>query len=259
MGRHNRDYYRVLGLTPGADQESIKRAFRGLVQEHHPDVSTDPDAETRFRGIVEAYEALSRGDQSTRDAVSSARAYGRASAPAPAARRGPVVSQVTIDVSRARRGTDVGVFFAFERTCGRCRGEGIDADAAMESCPSCHGDGFARGVSESDLGRWIQVDACARCTGTGVVSEPCPSCGGEGRRRDRRRMTVTLPSGVADGARVRVPGAGHIDAAGNVGDGVLIVHVSDQVSSEARAIRALAALGVLGGLVLLGLMVAQSL
>ncbi|MGI9658075.1 MAG: DnaJ domain-containing protein [Gaiellaceae bacterium] len=255
MGRHNRDYYRVLGLAPGADQDSIKRAFRGLVHEHHPDVSTDPDAEIRLRGIVEAYEALSQGDQSARDAIASARSRVRGSS----SRRAAVVSQVTVDATRARRGTEVGVFFAFERTCGACRGEGLDANSQMEACPSCRGDGFARGISDSDLGRWIQVDTCTECTGTGVVSEPCSSCHGDGRRRDRRRMTVALPPGVRDGARVRVPGAGHVDAAGNVGEGALIVHVSSHVSAEARAVRALAALGVLGGLVLLGLMIAQSL
>lgn len=255
MGRHDRDYYRVLGLEPGADQESIKRAFRGLVHEHHPDVSTDPEAETRLRGIVEAYEALSHGEQGARDAIASARSRIRSSS----SRRAPVISQVTVDATRARRGTDVAVFFAFERTCGDCRGEGIDANARMEACPSCRGDGFARGISDSDIGRWIQVDTCSRCTGTGVVSEPCHACHGDGRRRDRRRLTVTLPGGVRDGARVRVPGAGHIDAAGNVGEGVLIVHVSSHVSAEARAVRALAALGVMGGLVLLGLMIAQSL
>ena len=255
MGRNDRDYYRVLGLEPGADQDSIKRAFRGLVHEHHPDVSSDPNAETRLRGIVEAYEALSAGDQASREVIASARSRLRSSG----SRRAPVVSQVTVDASRARRGTDVAVFFAFERTCGACRGEGIDVDARMEACPTCRGDGFARGVSDSDLGRWIQVDTCARCTGTGVVSEPCGSCHGDGRRRDRRRMTVALPAGVRDGARVRVPRAGHVDAAGNVGEGVLIVHVSSQVSAEARAVRALAALGVMGGLVLLGLMISQSL
>ena len=254
MGRQNRDYYRLLGLAPGADQDSIKRAFRGLVHEHHPDVSPDPEAETRLRGIVEAYEALSHGDPGARDAIATARSRVRSAG----TRRAPVVSQVTIDAARARRGTEVGVFFAFERTCGGCRGEGLNADAQLESCGSCAGDGFARGVSNSDLGRWIQVDTCAECTGTGVVSEPCPSCFGDGRRKDRRRLTVVLPPGVRDGTRVRVPGAGHVDAAGNVGAGALIVHVTSHVTSEARAVRALAALGVLGGLVLLGLMVAQS-
>ena len=255
MGHQRHDCYRVLGLAPGADQDSIKRAFRGLSREHHPDVSTDPHAETRFRGIVEAYEALSQGDQSAREAIASARTRLRS----PVSRRAPAVSQVTVDATRARRGTDVGVFFAFERTCGPCRGEGIDSDARRESCTACSGDGFARGVSDTDLGRWIQVDTCAECAGAGVVSEPCGSCHGDGRRRDRRRMTVALPAGVRDGARVRVPEAGHVDAAGNVGEAELIVHVTNHVSAEARAVRGLAALGVLGGLVLLGLMIAQSI
>ena len=255
MGPQHRDYYRVLGLTPGSDQETIKRAFRGLVQEHHPDVSTALDAEVRFRGIVEAYEALSGSEQATRPAPSLTRTQPRPTS----YRRAPVVSQVTIDAARARRGTEVAVFFAFERTCGDCRGEGIDEEGGTNMCGSCNGDGFARGIRDSDLGRWIQADACTSCTGTGVVSEPCRSCHGDGRRRRRRRMAVALPGGVDDGTRVNVPGAGHVDAAGNVGEGVLIVHVSQHVSTEARAIRGLAALGVLGGLVLLGLMIAQSL
>ena len=142
-------------------------------------------------------------------------------------RRAPVVSQVTIDAGRARRGTEVAVFFAFERTCGGCRGEGIDEEAGgTRVCTSCSGDGFARGVRDSDIGRWIRVDACTSCTGTGVVSEQCRACHGDGRRRGRRRMAVALPSGVSDGTRVTVPGAGHVDAGGNVGEGVLIVHVS---------------------------------
>lgn len=254
MGRDTGDYYRVLGLSPGADQDAIKRAFRGLVQEHHPDVSDDPHSEIVFRGIVEAYEALSGSDDG-RTYVESPRPRPRS----PGSRRTQVVSQVTIDSSRARRGAEVAVFFAFERTCGSCRGEGIDTDAPTEPCSVCGGHGWARDVSHSDIGRWIQVDTCAACAGTGVVSEPCGPCQGDGRRRDRRRLSVSVPAGVRDGQRVRVPGAGHVDAAANVGDGYLIVHVTRHVSPEARAVRAIAALGVLGGLVLLGLMVTQSL
>ena len=254
MGRDTRKYYRVLGLPPGADRDAVKRAFRGLVQEHHPDVSDDPHSESALRGILEAYEALS-GAEGDRGLIESERPRPRRVG----SRGNPVVSQVTIDASRARRGAEVAVFFAFERTCGACRGEGIDTDARSESCATCGGAGWARDVSHSDLGRWIQVDTCAQCAGTGVVSEPCGPCQGEGRRRDRRRLSVFVPAGVRDGQRVRVPGAGHVDAAGNVGDGFLIVHVTRHVSPEARAVRALAALGVLGGLVLLGLMVTQSL
>lgn len=253
MGSDTRDYYRALGLSPGADQEAIKRAFRGLVQEHHPDVSDDPRSEMLFRGILEAYKALS-GVDGDRLLLESPR-------PRPRTVESPrtlVVSQVTIDGSRARRGAEVGVFFAFERTCNVCRGEGIDVDAPTESCVTCGGAGWARGVSNSDMGRWIQVDTCPQCAGTGVVSEPCAPCQGEGRRRDRRRLSVMIPAGVQDGQRVRVPGAGHVDAVGNVDDGFLIVHVNRQFSPEVRAVRALAAMGVVGGLVLLGLMVTQA-
>jgi molecular chaperone DnaJ len=256
MGGDTGKHYRVLGLRPGADQDAIKRAFRGLVQEYHPDVSKEPDAENVFRGILEAYQALS-GRSSEYAFVETERMRPRPKSVG--SDRAPVVSQVTIDASRARRGTEVAVYFAYERTCGACRGEGIDSVAPSESCGSCGGAGWVRGVSNSDMGRWIQVDTCAHCAGTGVVSEPCGPCQGDGRRRDRRRLTVAVPAGVRDGGRVRVPGAGHVDAADNVGDGFLIVHVTRHVSPEARAVRALAALGVIGGLVLLGLMVTQSL
>jgi molecular chaperone DnaJ len=238
-------YYRVLGLSPNAPGDAVKKAFRGLAQEWHPDVSDDPRAEVRFREIVEAYEALSHPlRRELRERAHAARAP-RPRRPVPR----PPDAELVVSYVAARRGCERAVELPTAVTCPACRGEGAAPWAEPRLCSACDGDGWVRRVSTSDARRWIQVDACPECAGAGVVvSEPCPDCRGTGRLERIARVTVRVPPNALSGARLtatgRTPG----------GDPIASVVVRVEAPPSARALRALALAGVALGVLLVVLM-----
>lgn len=238
------DHYRALGLAPGATLAEVKRAFRALAQEHHPDVSGEPEAATRFREISEAYAVLcqtsgERAGSKRRVVAGSSR--GRT--PEPAAAR------VTLDYLVARQGTETDVEFRFERVCTRCRGAGNEPGATLHVCPACRGQGRTRTVSESAGERRIHVEACSSCDGTGVADGRCTACSGRGTVAGTRTVRVAIPAGVADRAVLHVPRAGHVDGAGGAADARLDVRVGGLPDSA--IVRAAAGLGIIGALALL--------
>lgn len=245
------EYYGVLGVPAGSSPAVIKRAFRALAQECHPDVSDDPAAELRFREIVEAYEALS--DPRVRERRPEARQAARAQPASSSHPPAEVGAELTVDYIEAQRGAAVDAEFAFERTCRACRGEGVEPGASPETCFSCEGDGWRRDVSTSSAGRWIQVETCPTCAGTGVVADRCVTCGGRGRTPEIRTARVRVPPQIADGERLRVGQVGHVDSAGSVGDGFVVVRVRSL--PDAPLVRGAAAVGVLGALVLLAFVI----
>ncbi len=250
--RARSEYYAVLGVPAGSSGAVVRRAFRARAQECHPDVSDDPAAETQFREIVEAHEALS---DSRARAPGAAAGRGARAHPARFSRPpAEVAAELTVDYMGAQRGTAVDVEFAFERTCQQCRGEGVEPGASPETCAGCDGDGWRRGVSSSSAGRWIQVETCPKCAGTGVVANRCVTCGGLGRTPGTRSTTVQVPRHVADGQRLRVGGVGHVDSAGSVGDGFVVVRVWPL--PDAPIVRLVAAVGIIGALVLLAFVIA---
>ena len=227
------DYYEVLGVPRTADEEAIKRAFRALARELHPDVSTDPDAEEKFREASEAYGVLSK--PATKLLYDHFGFRGRGNGwfgppgRGPAGsfsedllerffhpgrrRRGEAVAEVQLDPYEAERGLTRTVEFTARETCTACGGDGGAPGALRSTCPACGGSGRRTETSNLDEARLLQIETCAHCSGRGrLVSEPCGRCKGSGRIQVARRVEVKIPAGMQDGERLELDG-GAPDAA----------------------------------------------
>ena len=204
------DYYEVLGVPRTADEEAIKHAFRALARELHPDVSTDPDAEEKFREASEAYGVLSkpatklmydrfgfrgrgngwfgppgRGSSGTfpEDLLERVFHPGRR-------RRGEAVAEIQLDSYEAERGLTRTVEFTARETCAACGGDGGAPGALRSTCPACGGSGRRTERSNLDEARLLQIETCAHCSGRGqLVSDPCGRCEGSGRTQVARKSS----------------------------------------------------------------------
>ncbi len=235
-----RDYYEILGIGRGASSEEIKAAFRRLARRYHPDVSTEPDAEERFKEINEAYAVLSDADKRA--------AYDRFGH---AGVRGAGGAQdfTTVDFSdladlfgfgdffgfgtrgrrtrqRMQRGADLqyqvdltfeeavfGVEREFEITrdevCDTCHGSGAEPGTSPVRCSTCNGTGEVRQVRQTILGSMVQVTTCGTCNGSGeTISTPCSTCHGRGMVRKTTKKVVKIPAGVDTGNQIRLAGEG---------------------------------------------------
>jgi molecular chaperone DnaJ len=239
-----RDYYEILGVSRTASADEIKRAYRKLAREHHPDVNHGrrDEAEEQFKEIGEAYGVLSDDDKRARyDQFGHAGVGG----PADAGNYGGGLGDL-FDVffqgaqqaagSRARdavqRGSDLrtGLRLTLEevysgvtreldlpmmRACATCEGSGAQPGTKVNTCTLCNGSGRVREVRQTFFGQFMQETPCARCGGKGKIPEQaCTTCQGEGRVRGRRKVEVEVPPGVDDGDRLRVTGAGEDGEAG---------------------------------------------
>jgi molecular chaperone DnaJ len=246
-----RDYYELLGVTRDASADEIKRAFRRLARELHPDVSEAPDAEHRFREVVEAYEVLSNSERrelydrfghaglrsggfqpsafdlgSLSDLFSAffgddlfgVRGRGRGA---------DIAAQVEIELAEVVTGTKREVPFGVAVPCGRCGGNGAEPDTQIRPCPTCGGSGRVRQVSRSVFGEFVRAGTCPTCSGTGqLIEHPCEQCRGAGRVIEERTLDVEIPPGIHDGQRIRLSGEGHAGATGGrAGDVYVEVHV----------------------------------
>jgi molecular chaperone DnaJ len=257
MAITERDYYEVLGVSRSASDDEIKRAFRRLARELHPDVSNAPDAEERFREVVEAYEVLSKSE--TRDLYDR---YGHAGlrgggftpghfdfgsvsdifaaffgdelfggvggAPTRQRARGAdVAAEVEIELVEAATGVTRTIPFQVSGPCQQCSGIGAEPGTSPVKCPTCEGTGYLQQVSRSSFGRFVRTHACARCHGSGrIVEQPCTRCQGSGRVVEERLRDVDIPPGIHDGQRIRLTGEGHAGAlGGRAGDAYVLVHV----------------------------------
>jgi len=282
MATTNRDYYELLSVSRDADDATIKKAFRRLARQLHPDVSTEPDAQERFREVTEAYEVLS--NQETRalydrfghdglrsggftptqfdmgglsdlfaaffgDDVFGTR--GRRSG----ARGGDVAAEIEIDLVEAARGAAVKVPFEVAVSCAGCGGDGVAPGTQPSPCARCGGTGALQHVSRSILGEFVRTQACPACGGRGLrIDHPCKICSGSGRVLDRRELAVDVPAGIHDGQRIRVSGEGHAgQLGGRAGDVYVLVHVrpderfvreGNDIFSQVDLTLAQAALGV---------------
>jgi molecular chaperone DnaJ len=241
MAAAARDLYEVLGVGRDASSEDIRRAYRKLAREHHPDVNEDERAEERFKEIAGAYEILSDPEKRQRYD-----AYGQTGGPqgqgftdiqdifdlffsggfgsARGAGRGPR--------SRVRRGEDLGVrislsfrdaMFGIRRelaverlvTCSRCTGNGAEPGTAPVACRTCNGAGEVQSLRRSVFGTVMTSSPCGTCGGTGQeIPDKCTACAGAGRLRAEQTVTVDIPAGVSDGMELRVSGNGHAGLAG---------------------------------------------
>jgi molecular chaperone DnaJ len=253
-----RDYYEVLGVGRAADEAQIKKAFRRLARELHPDTNTeDPRAEEKFKEAAEAYEVLSDADRrrqydaygheglrrggfapnfegfgSVSDLFSAFFGSGGFDSVFGGVRGGQVqgadvVVGVTIDLAQAARGKTVEVTYESEVRCERCHGNGAEPGTPIVTCPRCHGSGQLQAVSRTAFGQLVRTAVCDVCGGDGRVPEqPCSVCAGEGKVRESRTLHVDVPAGIADGQRIRLSGRGHAgDHGGPSGDLYVVVRV----------------------------------
>jgi molecular chaperone DnaJ len=252
MATAERDYYELLGVTRDASADEIKRAFRRLARELHPDVSEAPDAEHRFREVVEAYEVLSNSERrelydrfghaglrsggfqpsafdlgSLSDLFSAFFGDDLFGVGGRRARGADIAAQVEIELTEVVTGTKREVPFGVAVPCSRCGGNGAEPGTEIRACPTCGGNGRVRQVSRSVFGEFVRTGTCPTCSGTGqLIEEPCEQCRGAGRVIEERTLEVEIPPGIHDGQRIRMSGAGHAGVTGGrAGDAYVEVHV----------------------------------
>ena len=257
-----RDYYDVLGVPRTADDAEIKRAFRRLAQQHHPDVDSNDGAEQRFKELNEAYRVLSdRQRRTAYDMFGHAGVEGSAAggfegfgggfgpfgdifdaffggAPAGARRRARVAAgadlryDLTIEFAEAVFGVTKEIHFPTLVTCARCEGSGGEPGTEPETCPECNGTGEKRRVAQTILGQMVNIVACPRCRGEGrIIATPCTACDGDGRVREERTIQVTIPAGIDDGQRIALEGQGEAGPRGGP-NGDLYVAVAVRAHPE---------------------------
>ena len=240
MTTSKRDYYEVLGITRNSSEEEIKKAFRRLALEHHPDRNKKVGAEERFKEINEAYQVLSN-DKKRADYDR----YGHASVGASGGKGfdgfetfggfgdifdaffgGGVGSTTRAQPNAARRGADLqfGVTIAFEEAvfgtdqeieiqridvCGRCQGSRSEPGTSPTMCANCNGKGQVRRSHQGFFGQFHQVSTCSNCRGEGaILSTPCGQCRGTGREPRTRKLVVSVPAGIEHGTQIRLNQAG---------------------------------------------------
>ncbi len=266
-----RDYYEVLGVTRDAGEDQIKKAFRRLARELHPDVnSSDPQAEEKFKEAAEAYEVLSDrerratydrfGHEGLRsggyapnfeafgsfadifDAFFGGGGFGGAFGGASpfgggggAIQGGDIAATAEIDLVQAARGDSVEVSYEAIVLCEQCHGNGAEPGTPIDTCSRCNGTGQLRAVSRTPFGQVMRTATCDLCQGEGKVPrEPCKTCNGRGRRVQRQKVAVDVPAGIADGQRMRITGRGHAgERGGPAGD----LYVLIRITEDSRFIR----------------------
>jgi molecular chaperone DnaJ len=254
MATTQRDYYELLGVPRNADEAAIKKAVRGLARTLHPDVSEAPDAQERFREVVEAYEVLSKPE--ARELYDR---YGHAGlqsggftpttfdlgslsdlfaaffgddvfgvAARPRSSRGADVSaQIELELTEAATGVKREVPFPVTVPCAMCQGSGAEPGTEPVACPTCGGRGHLQHVSRTAFGEFVRSQTCPGCGGAGrVIERSCLDCEGSGRTVEERSLEVEVPAGIHDGQQIRISGEGHAGAlGGRAGDVYVQVHI----------------------------------
>src|SRR5438034_625175 len=262
MATTQRDYYEVLGVGREAEEGEIKRAFRRLARELHPDVSEVPDAQERFREVVEAYEALSKREtRELYDRFGHAGLRGGGFTPtqfdfgslndlfaaffgddlfgvggrATRSRGADLGVQVEIELAEAASGTKREVPFPVAVTCATCSGSGAAPGTSPVTCGTCGGSGRLQRVSRSAFGEFVRSQTCPACRGVGQqIEDPCPACSGDGRTVEERKLEVEIPPGIHDGQQIRISGEGHAGGGGaRAGD----VYVEVRIRPDRRFVR----------------------
>jgi molecular chaperone DnaJ len=258
-----RDYYDVLGVPRGAADEDIKRSFRKLAQQWHPDVNTSAEADTRFKEINEAYQVLS--DPQRRQAYdmfghaaanggggfdpfggfSSAGGaggsgnfqgfgdifdafFGGAAGGAGRRPRVPTGADLRYDMeltfAESIGGAEKEIEFSSLARCETCGGDGAEPGTSTINCTKCQGTGEIRNVRSTMLGQIVNVTMCDRCRGTGkIVETPCHTCQGDGRVERERKLRVVIPAGIDDGHQIRLSGEGEAAPRGGVPGNLYVV------------------------------------
>jgi molecular chaperone DnaJ len=256
-----RDPYEVLGVGRDASEQEIKKAFRQLARELHPDVNAhDPDAEEKFKDAAEAYEILSHAERratydrygheglrsggyapnfegfgSIADLFNAFFGGGAMGGRAGPAQGGDIAVAVEIDLNEAASGVTRQVAFDAIDRCEHCHGNGAEPGTPIEICERCGGTGQLQALTRTPFGQMVRTMTCEVCHGDGrVASDPCRQCRGRGRLSTMRELDVDVPAGISDGQRIRLGGRGHAGEAGApAGDLYVLVRVRE----DARFVR----------------------
>ena len=259
------DYYDLLGVSREADADTLKRSYRRLARQYHPDINKDPGAEERFKEIGRAYEVLSdpqtraRYDQFGEAGVSGGgggpdmadmggfadlfetffSGFGGAGGASGPRRRGPrqgddLRLDLTISFNEAVFGQERDVQIRHMETCATCDGSGAKRGSGPTTCGTCGGSGQVRRATRTPFGSFTQVAPCPTCEGTGqVIADPCGDCGGQGVQQVRKKLRITIPAGVDSGTRLRVTGEGNAGQRGGPA-GDLYVYLFVQAHDHLR-------------------------
>ena len=240
-----RDYYEILGVGRDADETQIKKAFRKLARELHPDVSKEDNAEARFKEVAEAYEILSDPERrATYDRYgyeclrsggynpTDFGAFGGLSDILDAffggggggifggGRGGPrgggdVAATVELELADVAQDAQVEVEFEAVERCAKCHGNGAEPGTPIKTCDRCGGAGRLQGVTRTPFGQVVRQVECDVCHGDGrVPEEPCDRCDGRGRTLEDKTLKIDVPAGIENGQRIRLSGHGHAGESG---------------------------------------------
>ena len=239
------DYYQILGVSRDVDKDELKRAYRRLARQYHPDVNKEPGAEEKFKEINRAYEVLSEPETRARyDRFGEAGVGGAAGGPGfeysdmggfadifetifsgfgggvgtsagqSRRRNGPVRGDdlrldLKLDFRDAVFGGEKQIKIPHLESCKTCNGTGAKPGTGVKTCGTCSGTGQVRRATRTPFGSFAQVSACPTCNGTGqVIEEKCSTCHGAGRQQETKKLKITIPPGVDNGTRLRVSGEG---------------------------------------------------
>jgi molecular chaperone DnaJ len=255
-----RDPYDVLGVSRDASDTDVKKAFRTLARELHPDVNKhDPEAEEKFKEAAEAYEILSDSERratydrygfdglDSRGFASGAHGFGSFAdifdaffggdpfgafggrAASGRVQGGDVGVEVEITLAQAAAGAGVQVAYDLVDACERCEGSRAEPGSDVHVCSNCDGAGRIRAVTRTAFGQLVREQVCEVCGGEGrVPTQPCTACSGRGRKAVRKTLEVDIPAGIADEQRIRLSGRGHAgERGGPPGDLYVLVRVAE--------------------------------
>ncbi len=245
------DHYSVLGVNSDATPEELKRAYRKLARELHPDVNPGEEAAVRFKEVTAAYDVLSDpqkremydlgGDPFSQGGFNSAAGFGFGDivdaffggggqrGPRSRVRRGQdalIRLQVTLEEAAFGASRDIQVDTAI--ACETCDATGTTANSQIVECSMCRGRGEIQSVQKSFLGQVMTTRQCPQCSGFGNLNpHPCPECSGEGRVRTRKTITINIPEGIEGGARIQMTGQGEVGPGGGPA-GDLYIEIIEQ-------------------------------
>ncbi len=255
MATQQRDYYDVLGVPKTADANDLKKAYRKLAMDYHPDRNPEADAVDKFKEATRAYEVLTDQEMRARydrfghagvdgmgggpqgfdghgagfegfgdifDAFFGGNARGRR-------RRGPARGadlryNLRLTFEEAVFGVEKEIEFNRLERCDRCAGKGAEPGTDLQTCPDCNGQGEIRRAQQSIFGQFVNVTACGRCQGEGrIVTDPCNQCRGGGRVKGDRKIAVKVPAGVDEGAQIRLTSEGEAGLRGGEAGNLYVV------------------------------------